>query len=143
MSRRIISIITGVGLSLILFCSVASAITIRVPSEQPTIQTGIDASVQGDTVLVAEGTYTGTGNKNLDYGGRAITVLSENGPEYTIIDCENSGRGFCFDSGEDSFARLEGFTICHGNVGNVGGGIRCYDSSPIITNCTVSNNTAD
>jgi len=32
-----------------------------------------------DTVLVADGTYIGEGNKNLDFGGKAITVTSENG----------------------------------------------------------------
>jgi hypothetical protein len=65
-----------------------------------TIQEGIDAAVNGDTVLVKDGTYTGAGNKNLDYGGKAITVESENGAEFTIIDCENDGRGIYFHRGE-------------------------------------------
>ena len=126
------------------------ALTIRVPSEQPTIQAGIDASVDGDTVLVADGTYIGTGNKNINFGGKAITVLSENGPENTIIDCETNGRGFFFSNGEDSFSRLEGFTIRNGNgvgFGNgskdgYGGGIYCYKTFPTITNCTITGNTA-
>lgn len=64
------------------------------------IQDGIDAAVDRDTVLIADGTYTGLGNKNLSFDGKAIAVQSENGPENCIIDCEGSGRGFRFDSGE-------------------------------------------
>ncbi len=132
------------SLSLVLLVSMVSGATIRVPGDLPTIQAGIDAAVDGDTVLVAPGTYNGAGNKNLDYEGRMITVISENGPEYTIIDCENNGRGFNFRGGEGAGSRLEGFTICNGNVNDDGGGIYCrYDSSPTITNCTITGNTTD
>ncbi|MBC8525944.1 MAG: hypothetical protein H8D22_03585, partial [Candidatus Cloacimonetes bacterium] len=34
-----------------------------------TIQEGINASSNGDTVLVADGTYTGENNKNLSWDG--------------------------------------------------------------------------
>ncbi len=144
MSPKVNNFLTIAGLSLVLFSSTVFAATIRVPSEQPTIQAGIDASVDGDTVLVADGTYTGAENKNINYAGRAIIVISENGPGHTIVDCENNGRGFNFSSGEDSFSRLEGFTIRNGNVVNAsGGGIYCSYSSPTITNCTISGNSAE
>jgi hypothetical protein len=31
-------------------------------------------------VIVADGTCTGTGNRDIDFGGKAITVRSQNGP---------------------------------------------------------------
>ncbi len=106
------------------------------------IQDGIDAS-SGDEVVVLDGTYTGAGNKNLDFGGRAITVRSENGPESTIIDCENDGRAFYFHSGETEVSVLNGFTLRNGNVYDSGGGIYCDFSSPTIINYTISGNSAD
>ena len=131
--------VAAICFTLILSSSMLFAATIRLPSEEPTIQAGIDASVDGDTVLVADGMYTGYGNKNLEYGGKAITVVSENGPEYTVIDCENSGRGFYFSNYEGQNSRLGGFTIRNGRVDGDGGGIYCYAASPTMTDCTITN----
>ena len=66
---------------------------------------------RGASAAVADGTYTGAGNKDLDYKGKAITVISENGPEITIIDCEGEGRGFWFHTNEGENSVLSGFTI--------------------------------
>ncbi len=97
----------------------------------------------GDTVWVADGTYAGKGNKNLDFNGKAITVQSENGPENCIIDCEGDGHGFYFHSGEGGNSVVSGFIITNGHAANFGGGICCDSSSPTITNCIISGNTAD
>ena len=114
---------------------------VHVPGDYATIQAAINASIDGDTVLVADGTYTGAGNKDLDYGGRAIVVKSENGADNCIIDCEDDGRGFYFHSGEDSNSVLEGFKIINGSyIGSGGGGIDCNSSSPSINYCTISGN---
>jgi len=64
--------------------------TIHVPFDQPTIQAGIIAASDDDTVLVADGIYTGEGNRDIDFLGKLITVQSEHGAESCIIDCEGS-----------------------------------------------------
>ena len=105
-----------------------------------TIQKGIDSAKDEDTVIVADGTYVGPGNRDLDFGGRAITVRSLNGPHLTIIDCENLGRGFYFHGNEDADSVVEGFTITNG-LADEGGGVYC-SSSPTIYNCIIKRNRA-
>ena len=65
-------------------------------NEYAHIQAAIDAAIDGDTIIVADGTYTGLGNKDLDFKGKAITVISKNGAENTIIDCEGGWEGILF-----------------------------------------------
>ena len=116
----------------------------RVPSEYATIQSAINHAPDGFEVLVADGVYTGSGNKNLDFGGKTITIKSENGPYNCTIDCEDSGRGFYFHSGETAAAVVDGFTIRNGYISvltsNRGGGIYCDGGSPTITNCILTEN---
>ncbi len=125
------------------------AATLNVPAPYPDIQAGIDAAINGDTVLVADSTYTGPGNRDIDFGGKLIVVKSENGPEETIIDCQGSDvdhhRAFKFINGEDSTAIVAGFSIINGfgpmEYGTrKGGAVYCYASSPTISNCVFDNN---
>jgi len=137
------------ALALILCSTTAFADIIDVAGDQPTIQAGIDAASDGDTVLVANGNYTGAGNKDLDFNGKAITVRSESGPENCIIDCERDGRGFYFHSGEGEDSVVSGFTITNGHkgggagFGGYGGGIYCKSSSPTISNCIITRNSVE
>jgi parallel beta-helix repeat protein len=121
-------------------CSDTGCGTLEVP--YCTINAAIQNAYNGDTIVVRDGTYTGTGNKNLDFGGKAITVMSENGPESTIIDCQGSGRGFYFHTGESADSIVDGFTIINGSVTGNGGAILCESASPTITNCIISGNSA-
>ena len=127
---------------LLMVGSVAAATVINVPADQPTIQAGINAASNGDTVLVAPGTYT----ENIDFKGKAITVRSSGGAKVTIIDGGNLAPVATFASGETLQSVLMGFTIQNGtstfNSGYDGGGIIVSGASPTIKNNVIQNNTA-
>ena len=120
------------------------AATIHVPADQPTIQAGIDATSNGDTVLVADGVYLGSGNRDIDFGGREIVVRSAHGAQQTTVDCEGSvitpHQGFIFKTNEDSSAILDGFTIAHAFSNT--GAVCCSTSSPTIRNCVIIGNSS-
>jgi len=111
---------------------------IHVPGEVATIQEAIDLAIDGDTILIADGIYTGDGNKNISFHGKEIIVRSENGAESTIIDCEHSGGGFIFDSMEDYASKLGGLSILNATES----GIQTYNSSPTISRCRLVDNYA-
>jgi len=119
---------------------------IFVPTDYPTIQKAIDCSWDGGTVWVADGVYTGHGNRDIDFLGKAITVKSENGPENCIIDCQATEsdlhRGLYFHKGEDAKSILDGFTITNGYE-SYGGAVRCAHSCPTIRNCKIIYNNAE
>ncbi|KPJ65162.1 MAG: hypothetical protein AMJ43_11230 [Coxiella sp. DG_40] len=124
-------------LFLSVLCSVGLTDELYVPGQYPTIQAAINAAVTGDTVLVADGTYKGPGNRNIDFLGKAITVRSQSSPENCIIDCQNHGCGFYFRSTEDRNSVIDGFTITNGYA-PFGGGIYCLGSNPMISNCIIA-----
>lgn len=137
-------------LSLALLNSSVSGRTVRVPSEHPTIMAGIAASGYGDTVLVAAGTYSGVGNRDITFGGRNLVVKSESGPLLTTIDCDgtpaNKHRAFYFYSGESPESVIDGFTIREGTGGTAypfgGGAIAFNSSSPTVKDCIFVENSA-
>lgn len=142
-----------VGVFVLGISGLAAAEQIDVPGQYPTIQAAIDAAKAGDTVVVADGVYTGPGNRDIRFLGKAITVRSENGPVNCIIDCQGTQqdphRGFDFDGGETAETILDGFTITNGSTppGAIldefnGAGILFRDGSPTVKNCIITNNWA-
>src|SRR5215471_1260479 len=113
---------------------------IHVPADQPTIQAGIKAASNGDTVLVAPGTY----HENISFLGKAITVTSSNGPAVTIIDGGGLSSVVTFSSNETPSSILSGFTVQNGDANGTpneeGGGIAIEKASPTIENNIIQNN---
>ena len=136
----------------------ATPVAIPVPRDFGTIQAAIDAAADGDVIEVGPGVYSGPGNRDIQFRGKAITVRGIAGPENTIIDCggatEGGHRGFYFHEAEGTDSVLSGFTVQSGRVlGSevppdplrwtpsgahpIGGGIYCEFSSPTIVDCIV------
>jgi len=108
-----------------------------VPSPSyPTIQSAIDAADPGDTVMVAAGVYRGPGNRDLDFHGKSIVLLGEEGSAATIVDAEHVARGIGFSTSEGPAAEVNGFTFRNGDgSGTEGGAIRVDNASPTFVDC--------
>ena len=131
---------------ILLLSTTAPSTTIYVPDSYATIQGAIDASANGDTIIVRPGTYV----ENIDFIGKAVLLRSENGALCTTIDGgyplnPDYGSTVSIKSGEGNYSILDGFTIMNGTgtqcaAGVRGGGIFCQNSSPTISNNIIEYN---
>ena len=122
----------------------APADIINIPGDYPTIQEGIDAANEYDTVLVKPGFYEE--NIQIDVLGLVLAslFLTSGDTSYissTIIDGNSAGSVIRSLACYDTTAAIIGFTIQNG-YNEVGGGILCVASNPRITNNIITQNTA-
>jgi hypothetical protein len=128
------------------------------PGAYTTIQSALDASASGDTILVAPGLYLET----IDFLGKDVAVIADGagGPAAHVIDAQGDpslpagpageqyggGPVVTFANGEGPGALLDGFTVTGGvgwTPGTSGldtGGIRIWNASPTIRSCHVVGN---
>jgi hypothetical protein len=112
----------------------------------PTIQAAVDTAAPGDTVLLAGGIFTGTGNVRMIVPAKDISIRSETGdPGDCVIDCEghlgSPRRGFLFQPGP-AWPEVEGITIRNGNVPAFGGAVYC-EGTLVMRNCIFESNSSD
>lgn len=111
------------------------AATLRVPTDVATIQGAIDTASDGDTVLVAQGTY----HELLDFHGKTISLISERGPLRTTIDANGAGTVISIQSDEGPDTLVEGFTIT-GGATSFGAGMYILGTAPTIRHNIFANN---
>ena len=104
----------------------AHATTYRVNSsgtaDFPTIQAAIQGAAPGDTIALADGIYTGDGNRDVSFLGKAVVVRSAAGdPAGCTVDAQGSPtephRGVLFQNAEGPGSVLEGITVRGGFQG--------------------------
>jgi parallel beta-helix repeat protein len=137
---------SGLALSCLLIGLLAAPVsakkTVNVPGDAATIQAGINLASNGDTVLVAPGTYV----ENIDFIGKAITVTSSGGAAVTTIDGGQKGVVVNFANNESRGAVINGFTITDDapppptQVPFFTNGIFVGGANPTITNNVITNN---
>ncbi|QHI70825.1 S8 family serine peptidase [Tichowtungia aerotolerans] len=108
------------------------------------IQEAIDSSntVNGMTILVADGLYEGLGNYDITPRGKEITIRSWNGAAVTEIRTHAYGSGFVFINNENLHTVVQGFTIdASDDLAPLAPeeGIEISNASPVIRDCIIKN----
>lgn len=100
-----------------------------------TIWQAVLTAQTGHTIHVADGLYTGSGNRAIEFSGKNLTVRGTNGPANCVIDCQSAARAFWIHNGE-SDARIEGLTIRNG-LELQGGAVRVLNASFTLRDCVI------
>ena len=116
--------------------------------DYPTIQQGLDATTNGDTVTVmpSSGAPGGAYIENITFPAGTVTLRSTDPDDpavvaATVIDGNAAGSVVTFATGAPAGAILEGFTIQNGQAQS-GAAIACPSAGPTIRKCVITNNHA-
>ncbi|MGD9547122.1 MAG: right-handed parallel beta-helix repeat-containing protein [Candidatus Krumholzibacteriia bacterium] len=157
MKRRLA---TGLAIRLAVLLAAGPAIsaeqTVRPDGsgDRPTIQAALDAAADGDLIRLAPGVYGGPGNLDLDFRGKAVTLLGdEEAPETCVLDlgtapAGTAGRAFFFHTFETRASQVRGLAMIRGDVPahpesqGLGGAVLCLGASPTFAACLFRENWA-
>jgi len=131
-----------IAVSLMVASANAAVWYVHPDSVLNSIQIALLGCSANDTVLVGPGTYY----ENILWPStQGIDLVSEYGPDTTIIDGDSNGSVITLDSDFDTTTVIMGFTIRHGFSFENGGGILLdiYSSSPAIIGNVIENNAAN
>lgn len=102
-----------------------------------TLQEANVVSLNGHTIVVHDGFYTGADNKNLDFGTRSVSVQSVGGPASCVVDLESAGYAFRLDGNTSAeTATISGLTIRNArHIAQQTGPITVIETRAVIENC--------
>ncbi len=120
--------------------------TIPVPSGWPTVGEAVAVAFPEDTVILADGVFSGDGFRDLDLPGKHVVLTSYNGPDATVIDCGGSETEYhyfarCVNSPADSVVRIERLTIRNAYTDGMGA-VYVNNAAPVINHCRFEDNTS-
>ncbi|MEE2972924.1 MAG: right-handed parallel beta-helix repeat-containing protein, partial [Planctomycetota bacterium] len=130
-----------------LFASAASGQTTRTVCasgcQYTSINAAIDDANNGDVIQLSAETYFE--GEQIDTDGKAITlrgVLDKAGEPASVLDGSGTHRVLICQSGETSKTVFQNLVIQNGWSGSGGGGMFNTGSSPTLTDCTFTGNSA-
>lgn len=101
------------------------------------VQKAVNMAINGDLIVLHDGTYRGIGNRGINFGGRSVVVRSLRGPNGCIIDAENANEStFFFASGEPTSAGIRGLTLKN----SAASAVECNGGRPAISDCIFRDN---
>lgn len=106
------------------------------------IAEAVAAATPGTTIQLAPGVYAGPGNRDLDFGGKALVLRGPGGPWLAVVNAQSRGRVLRVGSGETAAARLEGLLLANGSAA-LGGAILVEAGSALtVERCLFLRNLA-
>ena len=115
-------------------------------SEFASIGAAVKAAASGDTIVLAPGTYTGEGNRDVRIVGKSLTIRSTDPNDThvmttTVIDCRGNPLDphYAFEVDAGSHLTLEGIRIVNGYGSVSGGAIRCERGRLDVYRCVFAN----